>query len=171
MKSLPLIVVGIVTFLGAALLTLWLQGTFRLPTTKAFTHMHCPECGLEMVYQSHLDGKPCTQCGAGGPKLVNTAGPWADRLDAGGRGSKVGNFAVAGIIGLAAGGVAAYCMILYSQARQTAAEEESKRPLVCHCPFCSRKIGYTSTKSGTTAVCPRCKTAFTLPERGVTAEV
>ena len=162
MKHLPLIVVGVGVFLGIALVTLWLQGTFSLPKMRAYTHMHCPECGLEMAFQSHLNGKTCTQCGPTGPKFVNTVGPWANR-DAGGRGGLLGNYVVAGIIGLAGAAVSVYGLILYNQARAAAAAEESNRLLVCHCPFCERKIGYTPGK-GTTAICPVARPHFVLPE-------
>jgi hypothetical protein len=64
-----------------------------------------------------------------------------------------------------------YVWVLYSQARQRAQQEAQNQYLVCHCPFCARRIGYPMKKVGEGSLCPRCKTAFTLPEGEVLDEV
>jgi hypothetical protein len=141
----------------------WWRGGFGAGGKgKAYTHLHCPECFLEMIYDAGKDGKTCPHCGATGPKMVATVGPWAGRESAGG--GPFGNIVAIFIVMLAVGLVSAYAWILSAQARRKKQEEVALRPIICHCPFCERKIGYSRTKIGTTAVCPRCKTAFTLPE-------
>src|SRR5262245_18399923 len=118
MKSLPFIFVGAVPFLVVTALSLWLQGTFALRSSKAYTHMHCAECGLEMAYQEFLRGKDCPQCGRAGPKLVSTIGPKADRHEVAARGGVLGNLLVSALLGLVVAVVCVYAFILYSRARE-----------------------------------------------------
>ena len=161
---------GAATMAGFALLTaffLWLQGGARSAQRAGpFTHMHCPECGLEMTYNAAKEGSSCPQCGSDGPKMIATVGPKREQRSGVG---PVGKTLVAMLGALILSLGALYAWILYARERRRAEEEARNRPLVCHCPFCERKLGYPSRKIGTGTVCPRCKTAFLLPE-GVVLE-
>ncbi len=157
-------------FLILTALLVWLQGGFRSATQgKKLTHLHCPECLLEMTYLAAKDGQPCPQCGGSGPKLVATVGPYKERNGPAGQVSIVGKTLVAALVALVFDLVLLYGWSMYMRARRRAAEEAINMPLICHCPFCSRKIGYPARKIGAGAVCPRCKTAFMLPQ-GVVLE-
>jgi hypothetical protein len=163
---------GAGTLLGFAALTalfLWLQGGARsAERAGSFTHVHCPECGLEMRYDASQEGASCPRCGPSGPKMIATVGPKREqRAGVGLLGKTLVAMLGASILTLGM----LYGWILYSGARHRAEEEASKRPMICHCPFCSRKIGYPARTIGSGAVCPRCKTAFVLPEGAVLEEV
>ena len=45
-----------------------------------------------------------------------------------------------------------------------AADADKNRRLVSECPFCRRGVKYPAFKGGTGFVCPKCRTAFVLPE-------
>jgi len=154
------------SFLALTALLLWLQGDSGSSTQgKKFTHMHCPECMLEMAYLAEKEGIHCPQCGGSGPKLVATVGPYKDRHLH--QVSMTGKISAAVVVSLVVVLGLSYGWVLYSRVRRRAAEEALNQPLICHCPFCSRKIGYPPRKIGTGIVCPRCKTAFALPEGAV----
>jgi hypothetical protein len=61
----------------------------------------------------------------------------------------------------------AYLWFMHLRARRQQEEDSKLKIMVCRCPFCNRKIGYAVVKIGTGAMCPRCKTAFILPEDGL----
>lgn len=158
-----------ILFLLLTVLFVWLQGdSGSTAKDKKFTHLHCPECLLEMTYLAAKEGQPCPQCGGSGPKLVATVGPYKDRHR--GQASIVGKTLVAALVALVLVLAFLYGWVYYLNARRRAEEDARNQPsLVCHCPFCTRKIGYPARKIGAGVVCPRCKTAFTLPQ-GVAIE-
>jgi hypothetical protein len=160
----------VAAFIGVAAMVVWLQGGLT-PSQKgkAATHLHCPECGLEVSYKADLEGKWCPQCGAGGPKMIATVGPYKGQRKA--ETGPAGRILVGVLVALVVVPAGLYVWVLYSQARQRAEEEARNQFLVCHCPFCARKIGYPMKKVGEGSLCPRCKTAFTLPEGEVLDEV
>jgi ribosomal protein L37AE/L43A len=145
-----------------------LQGGFKTPEAKAFTHVHCPECEQEMKYRPELDGKACPQCGPQ-QKLVPTVGP--HRAGESRQEGKLGKLLVSVVVAavLLQGGF--YGLYLYQRARRRAEEEAQNRVLVCRCPFCTRKIGYLAKKIGTGMICSRCETAFVLPSELEAEEV
>ena len=156
-------------FLALTALLFWLQRDSGSSTQgKKLTHMHCPECLLEMAYIADKEGQPCPQCGGSGPKLVATVGPYKDRHLH--QVSVTGKILVAALVSLVVALGLAYGWVIYARMRRRAAEEAFNQPLICHCPFCSRKIGYPPRKIGQGIVCPRCKTAFTLPPEGAVLE-
>ncbi len=163
---------GAAAFFAFAALTaffLWLQGARSADRAGAFTHMHCPDCGMELRYDAAKEESPCPQCGPAGPKrMIATVGPRRDQRASVGW---LGKTLVAMLGALIPTLGALYGWILYAAARRRTEEQTRKRPLVCACPFCSRKIGYPAQKVGMGAVCPRCKTAFVLPEGIVLEEV
>lgn len=164
MNQVKLGLVVVATLLLVIALGVWWRANPR--KSAAFTHMHCPHCFLEIIYDAGKDGQPCPHCGPSGPKLIATAGAAAER-EAGA--SPIASLVVTVFVMVAAGLVVTYLYLLILQARRAAEEAASRKPRVCRCPFCERKIGYAVTKVGTAAICPRCKTAFTLPE-GVLVE-
>ena len=148
----------------------WLQGGLvSADKGKAYTHMHCPECALEVRYKADQEGKSCPQCGAGGPKMIATVGAHKGRGP--GEVGVVGRIFVGVLVALVVVPAGLYVWVLYRQARRRAEEDAKNQFFVCHCPFCARKIGYPMKKVGEGSVCPRCKTAFTLPEGEVLDEV
>jgi hypothetical protein len=157
--------VAIATLLLVLALGVWWRG-HSSGKAKPFTHMHCPACFLEIIYDAAKVGQNCPHCGPSGPKWIATVGTAADR-EVGD--SPIANIVVALFVAAAFGLVATYAWLLRVQMLRKADDDAKKKPLICHCPFCERKIGYLVNKVGATAVCPRCKTAFTLPE-GVPVE-
>jgi hypothetical protein len=164
--------------LGALTFVLLFVGMFwwlRAPDASAtdgkpLSHMHCPECMLEVPFSHGMEGRKCPHCGSAGPKMIATVGPHKQ-----GTGNERGPTAFG--TGIAAATITLvlvqgwlYGMILYSRSRRLAREAQQQQPLVCRCPFCSRKIGYLPRKVGSATVCARCKTTFTLPEAGIVDE-
>lgn len=138
---------------------------------EAYTHMHCPDCALQVKYQLALENRPCPQCGPAGARMIPTVGPQGTGSDAAaGRMSTSGQALAVVTVALVLVQAGAYGWLLYARACRIAAEAARKRPMVCRCPFCSRKIGYAQTKIGAGTLCPRCKTAFTLPADGLVSE-
>ena len=162
MKHMGVGIGFVAMFLAMVTLLVWLQGSAASThDKKALTHMHCPDCGLEIRYQGDLEGKPCPQCGTAGAKLLATAGPGKGRSHEVGL---TGKILVAAVVSFVVVQGLGYVWVLRGRARRRAEEESKKRPLVCQCPFCARKLGYPAHKVGAGTLCPRCKTAFTLPE-------
>lgn len=137
---------------------------------ESYTHMHCPDCNLEVKYNLALENRPCAQCGPAGARMIPTVGPAGTRSADSGRMSTTGKILAYVTIALVVVQGLAYAWVLVARARRRAADAASNRPLVCRCPFCRRKIGYSPKKIGTGALCARCKTAFTLPADGVALE-
>jgi hypothetical protein len=167
-----LAVLGVLTFaLVFVGMFWWLRGPGTAKQEgRLLTHTHCPDCFLEVPFSAGMEDRKCPHCGPSGPKMIATAGP--HKLDSGNAG---GNTAVG--TGLAAATIALvlvqawlYGMILYSRSRRLSLEAQQNQPLVCRCPFCSRKIGYLPRKIGSATLCARCKTTFTLPEVGLVEE-
>lgn len=127
----------------------------------SLTHMHCPKCRLEMLFDATLQGKPCPRCGPTGPQLTATAGPRGSQVATVG---PVGKALVALLVLLILSEALIYVFVLYQRSRRAAVDQEGSLLLVCKCPFCTRRIGYVATMIGTGACCPRCKTAFVLPQ-------
>jgi len=156
---------AVLTFaLVATGLYFWL----RVPDAqaKAYTHMHCPECHMEMAYTKAFEGKKCPQCGADGPTLVPTVGKRIEGKTVSPTATAIAASTIALVI--VQGGL--YAWILFAAARRRAREAVKEAPLVCRCPFCNRKIGYSPKRVGECATCPRCKTAFLLPTEGIEVE-
>ena len=149
---------------------LFLAGCSGGKGKQAYTFMHCPECGLEMSYNPKLDGKTCPHCGPQGPVLVPTVGP-AGGVDSDPASNARGRIIAVLVVGLVVVQGAAYAWVLRRRALKKAAAAAQQRVLTCLCPFCQRKVGYTAKKIGTGVLCPRCKTAFTLPADGTPVEV
>jgi Zn finger protein HypA/HybF involved in hydrogenase expression len=145
----------------------WVRGSSgsALGSAPPYTHMHCPECFLELPYNAVNSFKPCPHCGSSGPKMVPTVGRRGEELT-GGVGV-VGRWLAGATITLVVVQAGLYAWLVYARWRRVAAEEASKQPLVCRCPFCNRKIGYPPNKVGAGTICPRCKTSFMLPAVGI----
>jgi len=164
MKPIQIGAIAAAMFVALTAFIYWLQNGFHLvEPKKEYTHMHCPECQLEMAYNVKLEGKSCPQCGGSGPKLVPTIGP-SQRKEAFGEIGPVGKLSVAAFLALLMTLASVYGWTLRNKARQQAEIEAQNRMLVCLCPFCKRRIGYHAKKQGTGTKCPRCKTAFALTE-------
>ena len=164
-RSGPAVAIAIL-FLVTAVFFLWVQGVFNVGSRKAYTHLHCPDCGLQTIYQATKEGAPCPQCGPGS-SMVPTVGSWHGH--SGGDVGLAGKVMVAVFGALLASMAALYGWILRERARRREEQETQNQMHVCLCPFCSRRIGYPANKIGSGALCPRCKTGFALPE-GVLAE-
>src|ERR1043166_657914 len=64
----------------------WVRGSGSSGSSggsAGFTHMHCPDCFLELPYDGMNSLKPCPHCGPTGPKLVPTAGRRGESLGGG----------------------------------------------------------------------------------------
>jgi hypothetical protein len=158
-------------FLGTFILFLGvLAGGWTPGKARPFTHMHCPECALEITYHPALEGKPCPQCAGGGSRMISTVGPKTGSTtpDAGGM-SSPGNIFAAFVLALAATTSFFYARALWHGSRSQAAQKARNQVRVCPCPICSRKIGYPAREVGKTGFCSRCKTAFVFPD-GVPAD-
>src|SRR5262249_1661117 len=109
--------------------------------------------------------RDCPHCGKGSGPMVATVGPAANLgpLTIG----PVGKGIVLGLVSLVLFQGVAYLWFLKLRARRTEAEDSLRQIVVCRCPFCNRKIGYSRAKTGSGALCPRCKTAFTLPAESI----
>lgn len=142
----------------------WLSGGFSAGKAKAYTHMHCSDCALEATFNPALEGKPCPQCGPTGPKMVATVGPKKGAQETSSGVGTAGNIFAAFVLALALTTSSLYAWAVMTRTRSSAADRAKNRMRVCHCPFCTRKIGYSSRQIGATGRCPRCKTGFTLPE-------
>jgi cbb3-type cytochrome oxidase subunit 3 len=165
---------GLLTFLLVfAGLFWWLRGPEGSGSDKggkAFTHTHCPDCQLEVPFSKGMENRSCPHCGSSGPKMIATVGPYKEG-GASDRGSSgIGTGLAAATIALVLVQAGIYGWILYDRSRRRAQEAEQLQPLVCRCPFCSRKIGYLPRKIGSPTICARCKTSFTLPEVGIAQE-
>jgi hypothetical protein len=130
---------------------------------KLLTHMHCPDCFLELPFSKGMENRSCPHCGPSGPKMIATAGPRATAEKARPGPGVVGSALAAATIALVLVQACLYGMILLTRSRRHARESQQAEPLVCRCPFCSRKIGYPPQKVGSPTVCARCKTVFELP--------
>ena len=102
--------------------------------------------------------------------MVPTVGPYKESFGADRGTTATGAGLAAATIALVLVQACLYGWILFARARHRALESLKSQPLVCRCPFCSRKIGYLPRKIGTATKCARCKTAFTLPEVGIALE-
>jgi len=153
-------------FVALIMVFMWLQGgsdSANPGKTKPFTHMHCPECALEMPYSAPQASKPCPQCGPQGARLIPSVGPYS-ASEAHGHVGMVGKLMVALALAVPLYGGLLYFAIMRQRARLAAAEAAQRRQVICHCPFCQRKLGFPASLIGAGVVCRRCKTAFTLPE-------
>jgi hypothetical protein len=149
----------------------WLRGPEGANNeSKALTHIHCPDCFLEMAFTKGMENKSCPHCGPSGPKMIATTGPHKGGIANEGGISAVGTSLAAATIALVLVQGWLYGWILYARSQRLAQEAVRNQPLVCRCPFCSRKIGYLPRKVGSATVCARCKTTFTLPADGIVAE-
>ena len=153
---------------GAALVLMVLGGMtwllfadYLFPKADAelhYTHMHCPECGEEIPYNTALEGEPCVACQKG--NYLPTVGPFQEGKKKASLGTRlVIFFLFAGLLGE---GLAFLSIWRLGRLRQDAAKAES-RLLICCCPYCRRKLGYPISQVGTGVRCSRCKTAFLLP--------
>src|SRR5262245_31734 len=101
-------------------LLLWLQhDPVSAAQAKKFTHLHCPECLLEMAFDAGKEGQACPQCGGSGPKLVATVGPYKDRHH--GQVSLVGKTLVAALVSMVIVLGLAYGWVIYARMRRRAA--------------------------------------------------
>ena len=123
-----------------------------------YTHMHCPACLEECPYSARLAGTECPNC-ANGAKYVPTVGSIADGSSGPGLGGKIVIFVMLTLVLVPSFALVAVHRI---KALREKEEEECNRILVCHCPYCQRKIGFRVRDTGSGRVCPRCKTAFVL---------
>jgi ribosomal protein L37AE/L43A len=149
----------------------WLRGPERTnKESAALTHIHCPDCLLETAFSKGMENRGCPHCGPSGPKMIATVGPHKEGAGNEPGGSVIGTGLAAATITLVLVQGGLYGWILYALSQRRAREAIQNQPLVCRCPFCSRKIGYLPRKIGSATVCARCKTTFTLPAVGIVAE-
>jgi ribosomal protein L37AE/L43A len=128
------------------------------PNPQGYTHLRCSSCGDQVAYSRDLIGMTCDACEKGAaytpvidPQAVNGARPpWA----------KIGAFATISLVCL----LSLTHLIIVRVRHLRRKEAEVRNPtLLAQCPFCSRKIEYSSSRAGTAWVCVQCKTAFLLP--------
>src|SRR5437588_1986836 len=64
----------------------WVRGSSGSTEGAAppYTHMHCPDCYLELPYSAMNSLKPCPHCGLAGPKMIPTVGRRGEEVRAGG---------------------------------------------------------------------------------------
>ncbi len=155
------------------LLSSW--GLFRdsFSTKKPnYTHLYCPSCEQEMRYDPAKAGKKCPFCLQSGAEnaadLIPAIGGGDSRVLASGT-SSTGKLLVLIVIILVVIQVDFLLWYIYRQERRRQEEAYQNRVLICRCPFCQRKIGYSARKIGEGVACPRCKTAFVLPAEDAAA--
>ncbi len=128
-----------------------------------YTHAHCSACLFEFNYVAGMEGKTCPRCHGARSQLIPTLGQLArggytpGRL----RWGRVVLFLVVTIVVVQ--GMVFLCLWRARVHRQHESEILNQR-YRCQCPFCGRRLGYSSSKAGTGAICPNCKTAFLLPD-------
>src|SRR5207244_9960506 len=100
----------------------WMRGP-RASTqaAAAYTHMHCPDCFLELSYDGMNSLKPCPHCGPTGPKMVPTIGRRGEDLGAGV--GPMGRVLAVATITLVVVQAALYAWLVYARWRRRAADE------------------------------------------------
>jgi len=156
------VLAGTAVVLPALVFSAWLlfgdNGGGENEPAKRFTHLHCSVCREEVPYNPRLDGQTCGSCESG--IYLPTVGSIQDDDDTLSPGARVVVFLLIAAVLLQG---LAYVTVVRLRARRRAAAEVRNRMVVCHCPFCQRKIGYRATQAGSGVICSRCKTAFALP--------
>jgi ribosomal protein L37AE/L43A len=148
--------VALVSAIGA-----WaLGGASSTSSPKAPTHMHCPACHDEIIYNPKWIGKKCTECADGGIYKATVGSLFdPDRNDVGGAGTII-LFVLTVVVALQGLAFAGMWRLKMLRVR---AEEAHNRPVMAQCPFCKRKVAYSAARAGTWTTCFQCKTAFALP--------
>ena len=122
----------------------------------AYTHMHCPVCEEEVVYSARMVGSECPNC-SNGTGYVPSVGSLRDGTMELSTWAKMIVFLFVALVL-----VQFLAFLIFQRYKVLHLREEKARNevLICHCPYCQRKIGFRIAKAGTGGVCPRCKTAF-----------
>ena len=130
LAALTILVVGVGMFW-------WLRGPVGSGKGgRPYTHMHCPECNLEMPYNKGTLDRPCPHCGPSGPHLIATVGPRGTSGAEEASPSAVGGALAAATLALVVLQGGFYGWILYARWRRMAEEAVRNQALVCRCPFC-----------------------------------
>jgi hypothetical protein len=159
--------VGVALGLAVLAATAWgLYGRAWSARKAAYTHLYCPGCDVDIPFDAKKVGKKCSFCSKENPvdppELIPAIGRGDKRILATGT-SSFGTHMVFLVVLLVVFQLEA--LLWYYHRRDLRRQEEAvkNRVLVCRCPFCRRKIGYTAARIGLGVACPRCKTAFVLP--------
>lgn len=124
----------------------------------AYTHLRCATCGDQIAYSPELVGMTCEVCdrGAAYTPVVDLQAAKGTKRSWG----KIGAFGISALVFLLS---LTHLIILRVRHLRHRAAEVRNPTLLAQCPFCNRKITYSTTRAGTAWVCSQCKTAFLLP--------